>query len=170
LDDCGGDRTHAYDTRGGSLERADLIARAFRLEWLIWHAARSFRRSSSAARLGSVLLFALASYLAAAAARGLSNRSAQQFSAIGVILAGAAIPIMIALAKTKGAIAQRIASRALRADAAEAIACAYLSGVVVVGLVAQGLTGAWWVDSFATLALAPFLVREALEAWRNDES
>jgi divalent metal cation (Fe/Co/Zn/Cd) transporter len=49
-------------------------------------------------------------------------------------------------------------------------AVAYLSGVVVVGLVVQGLTGAWWVDSITALALVPFLAREALEAWRNDDS
>jgi divalent metal cation (Fe/Co/Zn/Cd) transporter len=202
----------------GTLERADLIGRAFRLEWLtvgwllieaaggvaagiaahsltliafgadsvielasacllIWRLNVEMKRGAEfpeilerrTARLASVLLFALAVYLAGAAAWGLSTRSAQQFSVAGAILAGAAIPIMVALAKAKADIARRIASRALRADAAEAIACAYLSGVVVAGLLAQGLTGAWWVDSVTSLALIPFLVREALEAWRNDD-
>jgi hypothetical protein len=121
-----------------------------------------------AARLGSVLLFVLTIYVVAAGVWGLWTHSGQPFSAVGLVLAAAAIPIMVALAYGKTRIAYRIGSRALRADAVEAIACAYLSGAVVVGLLAQRLTGAWWVDSITALALAPFLVREALEAWRGE--
>jgi divalent metal cation (Fe/Co/Zn/Cd) transporter len=122
-----------------------------------------------AARLGSALLWALAAYVVAAAASGLWTGSTQQFSLPGLIVAVAAIPIMAALAAGKSRIADRIGSRALRADAAEATACAYLSGAVVVGLAAQRLTGAWWVDSVTALALVPFLVREACEAWSGEE-
>jgi divalent metal cation (Fe/Co/Zn/Cd) transporter len=121
-----------------------------------------------AARIGSVLLFALSGYVVAAAAWSLWSRSGQEFSIIGLVLALIAIPLMFGLARAKAHIAERIGSRALRADAAEAIACGYLSAVVVVGLIAQGLSGAWWIDGLSALALTPFLFREALEAWEDD--
>ena len=128
--------------------------------------AASFERR--AARIGSVLLFALSGYVVVAAGWSLWTRSGQEFSIIGLVLALMAIPLMFGLARTKAHIADRIDSRALRADAAEAIACGYLSAVVVVGLIAQGLIGAWWIDGLSALALTPFLFREALEAWEDD--
>jgi divalent metal cation (Fe/Co/Zn/Cd) transporter len=121
-----------------------------------------------AARIGSVLLLALSGYVVAAAAWSLWTRSGQEFSIIGLVLALIAIPLMFGLARAKAHIADRIGSRALRAEAAEAIACGYLSAVVVVGLIAQGLTGAWWIDGLSALALTPFLFREALEAREDD--
>jgi divalent metal cation (Fe/Co/Zn/Cd) transporter len=121
-----------------------------------------------AARIGSVLLFALLGYVVAAAGWSLWTRSGQEFSIAGLVLALMAIPLMFVLGRAKAHIADRIGSRALRADAAEAIACGYLSGVVVVGLIAQALIGAWWIDAVSALALIPFLVREALEAWEDD--
>jgi hypothetical protein len=44
----------------------------------------------------------------------------------------------------KIAIAEKISSRALRADANT---CGWLSFVVVIGLAAQWLFGAWWIES-----------------------
>ena len=57
----------------------------------------------------------------------------------------------------------------MRADAAESIACLYLSGVVVVGLLAQWALGAWWVNGVSALALTPFLIKEAREAWEGED-
>ena len=110
----------------------------------------------------------LSGYVIVAAGWSLWTRTGQEFSIIGLVLAVIAIPLMFGLARAKAHIADRIGSRALRADAAEAIACSYLSAVVVVGLIAQGLTGAWWIDGLSALALTPFLFREALEAWEDD--
>jgi divalent metal cation (Fe/Co/Zn/Cd) transporter len=121
-----------------------------------------------AGRIGSVLLFVLSGYVVVAAAWSLWTRTGQEFSIIGLVLALVAIPLMLGLARVKAHIADRIGSRALRADAVEAIACGYLSAVVVVGQIAQGLTAAWWIDGVSALALTPFLFREALEAWEDD--
>ena len=121
-----------------------------------------------AARIGSVLLFALCGYVVTAAGWSLWTRTGQEFSIIGLVLALIAIPLMFGLARAKAHIANLIGSRALRADAAESAACGYLSAVVVVGLIAQGLIGAWWIDGLSALVLTPFLFREALEAWEDD--
>jgi len=54
-------------------------------------------------------------------------------------------------------------------DAVESIACAYLAGVVMLGLLAQLLAGWWWVDSITSLAIVVFLVKEGWEAWYSEE-
>jgi len=122
-----------------------------------------------AARIGATLLIALALYVMATAAWSFWSQQGQEFSALGLVLAVIAIPMMYALAKSKRRVADAIGSAALRADAAEATACLYLSGVVVLGLLAQWAVGAWWIDGVSALALTPFLLREAREAWEGQD-
>jgi len=114
-------------------------------------------------------LFALAAYVVAAAAWSLSNGEGQEFSWPGLTVAVLAIPIMLLLARRKRMLARQLDSRALRADAAEAVACIWLSFVVVIGVVAQLAFGAWWIDAVTSLAIVWFLVREGREAWVPDE-
>jgi divalent metal cation (Fe/Co/Zn/Cd) transporter len=132
-------------------------------------AAFSKATEKQAARAGALLLIALSVYVVASAAGALWSGTGQAFSAPGLVLALLAIPIMVVLAKAKGRIADAIGSAALRADAAESVACLYLSGVVVIGLLAQWALGAWWVDGVSALALTPFLIREAREAWEGED-
>jgi divalent metal cation (Fe/Co/Zn/Cd) transporter len=123
-----------------------------------------------ASRIGSVLLFVLAAYVVVSAAYGLWVREGQDFSTPGLVLAVLAIPVMWWLSKVKIRIADEIGSKALRADAVESITCGYLSGVVVLGLIAQRLMpGWWWVDSVTSLAIVVLLVKEGREAWQGDE-
>jgi divalent metal cation (Fe/Co/Zn/Cd) transporter len=118
-----------------------------------------------ASRIAGGLLFALAAYVIASAGFGLWQRRGQEFSIVGLVVTLLAIPIMYALSKAKIRIAEEIGSQALRADAFESIACGYLAVIVVVGLVAQLLFGAWWIDSVTSLAIVGFLIKEGREAW-----
>ena len=68
------------------------------------------------------------------------------------------------LAKAKLRIAAKISSRALRADAMETLTCGYLAWLLLAGLMATALLHWWWLDSAASLAIVPILVREAKEA------
>jgi len=144
---------------------------------LIWRLSvelkygRTFSEAAehTASRIAGGLLFALAAYVVAAAAWGLWSREGAVFSWPGLIVALLAIPIMYLLAKRKLAVAARLGSRALRADAVEAITCGWLSFVVVIGLLAQLAIGAWWIDSVTSLAIVWFLVKEGREAWAGEE-
>lgn len=78
-------------------------------------------------------------------------------------------PGMYLLAKRKLAVAAQLGSRALRADAVEAIICGWLSFVVVLGLLPQLAVRAWWIDSVTSLAILWFLVKEGREAWAGVE-
>jgi divalent metal cation (Fe/Co/Zn/Cd) transporter len=122
-----------------------------------------------ASKIGGGLLLALAAYVVLNAAWSLWNGQGEEFSMVGFALALAAIPIMYVLAKRKIYLAERIGSRALRADAVESITCGWLSCVVVIGLTAQYLIGAWWIDAVTSLAIVWFVAKEGREAWKGEE-
>jgi divalent metal cation (Fe/Co/Zn/Cd) transporter len=111
-------------------------------------------------------------YVVLSAAWALWRGVGQEFSLPGLIVAMLAMPVMYAFAKVKLRLARELKSGALRSDAVESIACSYLSAVVIVGLLAQYLVNAWWIDGVTSLALVPFLLREARKAWHgeSDES
>jgi divalent metal cation (Fe/Co/Zn/Cd) transporter len=141
----------------------------WRLSIELRHGQRfSERAERVASRVGGVLLFLLAAYVTAAAGWQLWNKSGQEFSWLGFIVALVAIPAMRYLAQRKIAIAEKIGSHALHADAIEAVTCGWLSLVVVVSLAAQWLIGAWWVDGVGSLAIVYFLIKEGHEAWSGD--
>jgi divalent metal cation (Fe/Co/Zn/Cd) transporter len=115
------------------------------------------------------LLFLLAAYITVSAVWHLWYATGEEFSWPGFMVALVAIPVMRYLARRKIDIAEKIGSRALRADAMEAVTCGWLSFVVVATLAAQWLVGAWWIDSVGSLAIVWFLVKEGREAWSEGE-
>lgn len=123
----------------------------------------------TASRIAGGLLLALAVYVTVAAAWSLWGRTGETFSWPGFIVALIAIPSMRYLAHRKIAIAEKIGSRALRADAMEAVTCGWLSFVVVISLAAQRAIGAWWIDGVASVAIVWLLVKEGREAWAGRE-
>jgi divalent metal cation (Fe/Co/Zn/Cd) transporter len=122
----------------------------------------------AASRIGGALLFVLAAYVTALAMWSLLGDRRADFSAPGFIVALAAIPAMRFLALRKIAIADKLGSRALRADAMEAVTCGWLSFVVVISLAAQWAFGAAWIDGVGSLAIVWFLIREGREAWSGE--
>ncbi len=144
---------------------------------LIWRLTVELRRGQAfsenaerrASRIAGGLLFALAAYVTIAALWSLWTRQGEAFSWPGFIVALAAIPSMRYLARRKIAIADKIGSRALRADAMEAVTCGWLSAVVVISLATQWAFGLWWIDGAGSLAIVWLLVKEGHEAWTNEE-
>lgn len=144
---------------------------------LIWRLRIELRRGRAfgevaertASRLAGGLLFALAAYVAGAAAWKLWTGTGQDFSWPGLVVTALAMPVMYWLARRKLAVADALGSRAMRADAAESITCGWLSLVVVVGLLIEALTAAWWVDAVTSLGILWFVIREGREAWSGDD-
>ena len=131
-------------------------------------AARVETMEQRASRLVGYTLYGLAVFIAANSLLGLTvfKIRADTHESIWGLLIGLAAKIgMPILAGCKLKVAARLGSKALRADAMEAISCGYLSVVLMVGLsVTRLLPGLWWLDSVAALALIPLLIKEGREA------
>lgn len=165
---------HSLSLTAFGLDSVIELASAGVLIWRLSSELRDGRERSEAAeriarRIGGGLLLALAFYVVAAAGWSLWRGRGQAFSAPGLAVALLAIPIMLFLARRKRALASELGSRALRADAAEGVACLWLSLVVVASLVAQLALGWRWIDALASLAIVWFLVKEGREALAGDD-
>jgi divalent metal cation (Fe/Co/Zn/Cd) transporter len=116
-----------------------------------------------AARIAGYLLFLLSAYVLVQAIFGLVTRHAAETSPIGMAVAVIAAVGMPLLAKTKLRVAERIDSRSLRVDAMETLTCGYLAWILLLGLALNAVTRWWWIDSVASLAIVPLLLREGWE-------
>ena len=121
-----------------------------------------------AARGAGFLLLALALYLVAESVRDLWTGRHPETSAVGIVLTSLSLIVMPVLARAKFKTAERLESRALRADAHETLVCAWLSATTLLGLGLNALFGWWWADPVAALGMLPLIVREGLEAWRGE--
>lgn len=123
-----------------------------------------------AARITGSLLLVLALYLLTESLRRLLGYGREPDpSRIGIALTIISLIFMPVLAKAKLKIAGQSGSRALRADAYETIACAWLSLTTLVGLILNAVFGWWWADPVAALVLVPLIVREGIEGLRGSD-
>jgi divalent metal cation (Fe/Co/Zn/Cd) transporter len=53
---------------------------------------------------------------------------------------------------------------ALAAEARQTEICAYLSAILLVGLILHAAVGWWWADPVAALGMVPLIAREGIEA------
>jgi divalent metal cation (Fe/Co/Zn/Cd) transporter len=123
---------------------------------------RSIERKT--ARIAGYLLFLLSAYVLLQAGFSLVTQHAAETSPIGIPVAVIAAIGMPFLAKAKLRVADRIDSRALRADAMETLTCGYLAWILLLGLALNAVTRWWWIDSVASLAIVPLLLREGWES------
>ncbi len=149
------------------LASAVIVFRHFRLQFT----EKSERTQDSvgdverkAARVAGYLLFLLSAYVLLQAIFGLTIRHAAETSPIGIAVALIAAFGMPFLAKAKLRVAALIDSRSLRADAMETLTCGYLAWILLLGLALNAVARWWWIDSVASLALVPLLIREGYEA------
>lgn len=119
-------------------------------------------------RFIGVTFLALALYVVGQAGWTLWKQDASGESLVGIVLAVASLIIMPVIAVLKLRAADRLGSKALRAEAKETLACAYLSFALLVGLGAHAILGWWWADPVAALLMVPWLVREGLEGLEGE--
>jgi divalent metal cation (Fe/Co/Zn/Cd) transporter len=77
--------------------------------------------------------------------------------------------VMPVLARAKRTTGEKLGSRALVAESAETRLCAYLSAVLLVGLLLRATVGWTWADPLAALGIALLAAREGREAWRGED-
>jgi len=126
-------------------------------------------REHRALRMIGVSFFALAAYIVFDAGRDLLTGADPDTSAVGIVLAALSLLVMPLLAAAKRRTGQRLGSRALVAESAETQLCAYLSAILLVGLVLRATVGWTWADPLAALGIAVLAAREGREAWKGED-
>ncbi|WP_374159421.1 cation transporter [Mycobacterium sp. G7A2] len=125
-------------------------------------------REKAALRFIAFSFFALAAYVSVDAALSLAGIGEPQPTKIGIALAAASLVIMPALSLTQRRAGRELNSRSAVADSKQTLLCAYLSAVLLAGLVLHSVLGWTWADPVAALGIAALAVREGIEAWRGD--
>jgi divalent metal cation (Fe/Co/Zn/Cd) transporter len=115
-------------------------------------------------RIIGVLFLALAVYLIADSAHALWTRERPTQTTLGIAITALSLLVMPILAHLKRNVAHTLKSHALAADSRQTDFCAYLSAIVLGGLLLDRMLGWWWADPVAALLLVPFIWLEGKEA------
>jgi len=128
------------------------------------HAAREAR----ALRLVGLTFLVLAAWVGYESVTSLWSREAPSASYVGIAVAALSLLVMPWLAYRKRRVAARLGSRALESDSRQTSLCAYLSAILLTGLLLNALLGWWWADGVAALLMVPIIVSEGIEALRGE--
>ncbi len=121
-------------------------------------------------RVIGALFLALAAYVAGQAAWALYRREAPSESILGIVIATLSIIVMPLLARAKRRLALELRSGALAAESKQTSLCAYLSAILLGGLVLNATIGWWWADPIAGLAMVPIIAREGIDGFRGQSA
>ena len=121
----------------------------------------------SALKLVGLSLLLLAAYVAGDSVVSLVRREAPERSLPGIALAIASLIAMPLLARAKRRVASALGSSALQADSRQTDICAYLSAILLLGLLLNAAFGWWWADPVAGLVMVPLIAYEGSEALRG---
>jgi len=127
-------------------------------------------REARALRLIALTFFVLAGYVVAEGVRDLLTGNEAGESTVGIVLAGVSLVVMPLLAWAKLRTGRELGNPVIMADSTETALCAYLSAILLGGLVLNAAYGWWWADTLAAFGIAALAVREGLEAWRGETS
>lgn len=136
----------AQERRGGCMEGADRRA----VRWI------------------AVCFAVLAVYVGYEAIGQLADQRPPDVSMVGIVLAAASVVVMPLLARAKKRLGPTLGSQAVVSESRQTELCAWLSGVILVGLGLNATLGWWWADPIAALVLAGFAGFEAVRTWRAD--
>ncbi len=135
---------------------------------VLWRFRGTERREQTARRLVGVCFLLLAAYVAIESLRTLWMRAQPERSVPGILIAVAAIIVMPLLGRAKRRVAGELKSEALHSDSRQADFCAYLSAILLTGLLLHAEFGWWWADPVAALVMVPIVVREGVQGLRGE--
>jgi hypothetical protein len=121
-----------------------------------------------AQKLVAIQFFILAPYAGYESIQALVEGKRPDVSWLGIGLSASSLVVMPYLGVAKQRIADRIGSAATKGEGRQNMLCAYLAGALLVGLLANAILGAWWLDPVVGLLIAGLAVKEGREAWRGE--
>lgn len=126
------------------------------------------RAEALALKLVGLSFLALAAYVLFDAVKSLIMREPPEASYLGIIISALSLLVMPLLARAKRRVAVALNSRAMKADSRQTDLCAYLSAILLGGLVLNAALGWWWADPVAALVMTPIIAREGIKALRGE--
>lgn len=127
------------------------------------------RRERTARRLVGACFLLLAAYVTVESSRALWTRAQPERSVPGILIAVAAVIVMPLLGRAKRRVAERLQSQALHSDSRQADFCAYLSAILLAGLLLNAWLGWWWADPAAALVMVPIIAHEGVQGLRGEK-
>jgi len=127
-------------------------------------AQRRERNEKRALRIVGLCFLLLAVYIAYESSMDLVSRRAPKHSLPGIILACVSLIVMPLLSRAKRNVGRAMGSVAMHADAKQTEFCAYLSAILLGGLLLNALFGLWWADPVAAIVMTPIIAKEGLES------
>jgi divalent metal cation (Fe/Co/Zn/Cd) transporter len=140
------------------------------LLWRLRHEMNPAQRESAertSLRVVGVCFLVLAIYIIYDSGNTLLHRDAPERSIPGIAIAAVSVIVMPFLARAKRRVAASLESEAMRADSRQTDFCAYLSAILLAGLLLNAVFGWWWADPVAALLMVPIIATEGLRSVRG---
>ena len=126
-------------------------------------------RERLAGQLIACSFILLAVYVTVESVRALIAQEPPDASTVGIVLGAVSLMVMPFVSVAQRRTGRALGSGAVVGDGNQTLLCTYLSGVLLAGLLLNGLLGWWWADPVAALVIAAVAVNEARAAWRGDD-
>src|SRR5258708_9896323 len=140
---------------------------------LLWRMAvdadieRRERNEKRALRVVGLCFLGLAVYVGYESLSDLVRKQAPERSITGIALACLSLVVMPLLSRAKRKIGDALNSIAMNADAKQTEFCAYLSAILLCGLLLNAFFGFWWADPVAALIMTPMMANEGIQRLRG---
>jgi divalent metal cation (Fe/Co/Zn/Cd) transporter len=156
---------------GFGLDSGVEISTSLVLAWRLAQERRDGCRQEDdrrATRLIALCFAALAVWVGYEAVGQLVAQEAPDASPVGMVIAALSLVLMPILARAKRRLGVPLGSQAVVSEARQTELCAWLSGVVLLGLAANAWLGWWWADPVAALGVAIIAGVEGWRSWRAE--
>lgn len=134
---------------------------------ILWRLTGTESRERLALKLVGVSFLSLAAYILFDAAKSLWLREPAETTYVGIAVAAASLIAMPLLARAKRKVASQLHSHAMIADSHQTDLCAYLSAILLGGLILNAIFGWWWADPVAALIMVAIIANEGIEFLRG---
>jgi divalent metal cation (Fe/Co/Zn/Cd) transporter len=138
------------------------------LLWRLRDGEHGESRERIALKLVGISFLILAAFVAFEAVKSLIFRAAPEITYVGIAIAALSLIVMPILARAKRQVAADLNSRAMKADSRQTDLCAYLSGLLLGGLLLNAVLGWWWADPVAAVIMVPIIAKEGVDALRGE--
>jgi divalent metal cation (Fe/Co/Zn/Cd) transporter len=139
---------------------------------IVWrftgHRVFSDAAETRAQKLVAIQFFVLAPYVAFESTQSLIAGERPDVSWLGIALSATSLAVMPYLGIVKQRLADQLGSAATKGEGRQNMLCAYLAAALLLGLLANAVLGAWWLDPAVGLLIAVVAVQEGREAWRGE--